>query len=64
MGITYVGIREKWLAFRFDRLRNIKALSDKLGSRARLVGEDFLYVDLPRRKPVSLIKYALKKLSV
>ncbi len=64
MRITYIGIREKWLALRFDGLRSLKPLSDKLGSKVRLVGEDFLYIDLPRRRPVSLLKFALKMLSV
>jgi transcription-repair coupling factor (superfamily II helicase) len=62
--ITYIGIREKWLALQFEELRKLKPLSAKLGAKARLVGEDFLYVDLPRRKPASILNYALKTLSI
>ena len=62
--ITYIGIREKWLALQFEELKRLKPLSEKLGGTARIVGDDFLYVDLPRKLPQSVLKFALKKLSV
>jgi transcription-repair coupling factor (superfamily II helicase) len=62
--ITYIGIREKWLALQFEELKRLRPLSRKLGAKARLVGEDFLYVDMPRRWPASILKYVLKTLSI
>jgi transcription-repair coupling factor (superfamily II helicase) len=62
--VIYIGIREKWLALQFEELKRLRALSDRLGKRARLVGNDFLYVDLPRRRPASLLKFTLDMLAV
>jgi len=63
LGISYIGLREKWLALRFEDIRKLKPLSEKLGDVARIVGKDFVYVDLPRRSK-DLLTAALKILDV
>jgi transcription-repair coupling factor (superfamily II helicase) len=50
LSLRYIGIREKALAMRFERLSTLSPLSKILGTRGRLVGEDFLYVSLHRGK--------------
>jgi transcription-repair coupling factor (superfamily II helicase) len=61
--IKYVGVREKWLVFQFEELSKLKPLSKRLGGRARIVGDDFLYIDLPGRRPKFMLDFALKALS-
>ncbi len=62
LGIAYIGIREKWLTLQFEDITKLKPLSEKIGKRGRLVGEDFIYIDLPRRRLKSILDFALRTL--
>ena len=63
LGITYIGVREKWLAIRFENLKKLAPLSERMGDRGRIVGDDFVYIDLPEGPVESMLDLALEEIA-